>query len=169
MMRLILRTYIQFLNHENKFEFQPRNNKRELFLCKQSGLVLTTCFSQASLALAASSSSRFLSLESSSSIQLVSVWQLMLYFSSSSHAASQDLRRSTTYSSIISQNQLTTRDTGIFNGSTTKVRIPQPRKPSWYNFCRDLYNFKTFFSQWCRELTFGVSVLLQFCNTQQQS
>lgn len=36
--------------------------------------VLTTCFSQASFARAASSSSRFLSLESSSSIQLVSVW-----------------------------------------------------------------------------------------------
>ena len=42
---------------------------------KERGLnVLTTCFSQASFARAASSSSRFLSLESSSSIQLVSVW-----------------------------------------------------------------------------------------------
>ena len=64
---------------------------------KERGLnVLTTCFSQASFARAASSSSRFLSLESSSSIQLVSVWQLMLYFSSSSQAASHDLSRSTT-------------------------------------------------------------------------
>ena len=42
---------------------------------KWGGLsVLTTCFSQASLARAASSSSRFLNFESSSSIQLVSVW-----------------------------------------------------------------------------------------------